>query len=90
MKKIDKKREEYIEEVLVELGEDLSNFQMTVDKKEKTIQKYIRLLKLVEIEYQRVFNENKSLKQEIELFKKQNQIEKQKTEKIKTNKKTRM
>ena len=90
MKKIDKKREEYIEEVLVELGEDLSNFQMTVDKKEKTIQKYIRLLKLVEIEYQRVFNETKSLKQEIELFKKQNQIEKQKTEKIKTNKKTRM
>ena len=90
MKKIDKKREEYIEEVLVELGEDLSNFQMTVDKKDKRMQENIRLLKLVEIEYQRVLNENKSLKQEIELIKKQNQIEKQTTEKIKTNKKKRI
>ena len=67
-----------------------SNFQMTVDKKDKRMQENIRLLKLVEIEYQRVLNENKSLKQEIELIKKQNQIEKQTTEKIKTNKKKRI
>ena len=63
---------------------------MTVDKKDKRMQENIRLLKLVEIEYQRVLNENKSLKQEIELIKKQNQIEKQATEKIKTNKKKRI
>lgn len=63
---------------------------MTVDKKDKRMQENIRLLKLVEIEYQRVLNENKSLKQEIELIKKQNQIEKQTTEKIKTNKKKRI
>ena len=43
---------------------------MTVDKKDKRMQENIRLLKLVEIEYQRVLNENKSLKQEIELIKK--------------------
>ena len=63
---------------------------MTADKKDKRMQENIRLLKLVEIEYQRVLNENKSLKQEIELIKKQNQIEKQTTEKIKTNKKKRI
>ena len=63
---------------------------MTVDKKDKRMQENIRLLKLLEIEYQRVLNENKSLKQEIELIKKQNQIEKQTTEKIKTNKKKRI
>ena len=63
---------------------------MTVDKKDKRMQENIRLLKLVEREYQRVLNENKSLKQEIELIKKQNQIEKQTTEKIKTNKKKRI
>ena len=63
---------------------------MTVDKKDKRMQENIRLLKLVEIEYQRVLNENKSLKQEIKLIKKQNQIEKQTTEKIKTNKKKRI
>ena len=85
-----KKREEDTEEVLVKLENFFSNFQMTVDKKDKRMQENIRLLKLVEIEYQRVLNENKSLKQEIELIKKQNQIEKQTTEKIKTNKKKRI
>ena len=78
---IKKKREEDTEEVLVKLENFFSNFQMTVDKKDKRMQENIRLLKLVEIEYQRVLNENKSLKQEIELIKKQNQIEKQTTEK---------
>ena len=87
---IKKKREEDTEEVLVKLEKFFSNFQMTVDKKDKRMQENIRLLKLVEIEYQRVLNENKSLKQEIELIKKQNQIEKQTTEKIKTNKKKRI
>ena len=87
---IKKKREEDTEEVLVKLENFFSNFQMTVDKKNKRMQENIRLLKLVEIEYQRVLNENKSLKQEIELIKKQNQIEKQTTEKIKTNKKKRI
>lgn len=87
---IKKKREEDTEEVLVKLENFFSNFQMTVDKKDKRMQENIRLLKLVEIEYQRVLNENKSLKQEIELIKKQNQIEKQTTEKIKTNKKKRI
>ena len=39
-------------------------------------------MKLAKVEYQNIFNKNKSLKQEIELIKKQNQIEKQKPEKI--------
>ena len=45
-------REQHIEDVLVELEKDLANFQLTVQKKDKTIQEYIRLLKLTKAEYQ--------------------------------------
>ena len=71
-------REEHIEEVLVELEKVLSNFQLTISQKSKTIQGYIKLLKLAKIEQQKIFSKYKSLKQEIELIKKQNQIEKKK------------
>ena len=43
-------REEHIEEVLVELEKVLSNFQLTISQKSKTIQGYIKLLKLAKIE----------------------------------------
>ena len=46
-KKLPKTREQHIEDVLAELKKDFSaNFQLTVQKKDKTIQEYIRLLKL--------------------------------------------
>ena len=45
-KKLPKTREQHIEDVLAELKKDLANFQLTVQKKDKTIQEYIRLLKL--------------------------------------------
>ena len=58
-----KTKEEEIGEILLELEKDLSNFQITVEKKkQKTIQQYAKLLKLTKIEYQRMFEENKKLK----------------------------
>ena len=53
-----------------------ANFQLTVKKKDKTIQEYVRLLKLTKQEYQKLFQENKLLKERI------NSIEKEKIVKI--------
>ena len=50
-----KSREEHMEDVLIELEKDLSNFQITIQKKDKIIQEYIRLLKLTKQEYQKLF-----------------------------------
>ena len=61
-----KTREEQFEEVLLFLEKNLTNFQVTIDKRDKTIQEYIRLLKLTKIEYQKLFNENKILKEKLE------------------------
>ena len=69
-KKRIKAREECTEEVFVKLEKNLSNFQLTIDKKEKKYRNTV-LLKLAKVEYQNIFNKNKSLKQEIELIKKQ-------------------
>ena len=46
-----KSREEHIEEVLLNLEKDLSNFRLRIGKRDKTIQEYIRLSKLPKIEY---------------------------------------
>ena len=62
-KKNQKTNEQHIEDVLVELEKDLANFQLTVRKKDKTIQEYIRLLKLTNADYQKLFEENKVLKE---------------------------
>ena len=62
-KKNQKTNEQHIEDVLAELEKDLANFQLTVRKKDKTIQEYIRLLKLTNAEYQKLFEENKVLKE---------------------------
>ena len=61
-----KTREEQIEEVLLFLEKNLTNFQVTIDKRDETIQEYNRLLKLTKIEYQKLFNENKILKEKLE------------------------
>ena len=71
-----KTREQHIEDVLVDLEKDLANFQLTVKKKDKTIREYFRLLKLTKQEYQKLFQENKLLKERI------NSIEKEKIVKI--------
>lgn len=51
--KTTKTREERIEEMLLNLEKDQSNLKLTIDKKDKTIQEYIRFLKLIKIEYQK-------------------------------------
>ena len=45
-KKKQKTREQHIKDVLVELEEDLANFQLAVQKRDKITQEYVRLLKL--------------------------------------------
>ena len=64
-KKQNKTREQHIEDVLIDLGKDLSNFQLLLQTKDKTIKEYVRLLNLTETEYQKNFNENKQLKEKI-------------------------
>ena len=64
-KKQNKAREQHIEDVLIDLGKDLSNFQLLLQTKDKTIKEYVRLLNLTETEYQKNFNENKQLKEKI-------------------------
>ena len=61
-RKKQKNREEDIEDVLGELEKDLSNFQITVQKKDKTIQESVRLLKLTN---QKLFQENKILEDKL-------------------------
>ena len=61
-----------MEDIIVDLEKVLANFQLTVQKKDKTIQEYVRLLKLTKQEYQKLFQGNKLLKERI------NSIEKEK------------
>ena len=51
--------------MLVELGKDLLNFQIIIQKKDKTIEEYVRLLKLTKQEYQKLFQEYKISKDKI-------------------------
>ena len=64
-KKQNKTRGQHIEDVLIDLGKDLSNLQLLLQTKDKTIKEYVRLLNLTETEYQKNFNENKQLKEKI-------------------------
>ena len=57
-----KSKEKHIDDVLVELEKNLSNFQITIQKR-KTRQQQVRLLKLTKQEYQKLFQENKILKE---------------------------
>ena len=52
-------------EVLLELDKDLSSFKLNIDKKDKTIKEYIRLLALPNKKYQKLFEENKQLKHQL-------------------------
>ena len=72
-KKQQKTREEHIEEVLAELEKDLSNFQFTIQKKDKVLQEYVKLLRIIKIKYQKLFNENEILKEKLEETEKENQ-----------------
>ena len=75
-KKKKKSREEHIEDELVELEKNLSNFQITIEKKDKTIQEHVRLLKLTKQKYQKLFQENKIIKEKLNLIQKENDTKK--------------
>ena len=72
-KKKQKTRVEEITKVLTDLENDLSNFKLNIDKKGKTIKEYIRLLTLAKEEYQKLFEENKSLKEPLERARKKSE-----------------
>ena len=50
--------------MLIELENDLNNFKLSIDQKDKK-KEYIRLLELAKKEYQKVTHENIQLKQQI-------------------------
>ena len=58
-------RKQHIKEVLIKLKKDFGNFQLSIQKKDITIQEYVRILKLTKQEYQKFFQENKLLKEKI-------------------------
>ena len=65
-----------MEDVIVDLGKVLANFQLTVQKKDKTIQEYLRLLKLTKQKYQKLFRENKLFKERINSIEKEKVVKK--------------
>ena len=54
-KKTQNTREQHIEEVLIDLEKDLTNFPLSLQTKDKTIKEYVRLLNLTKTEYQNFF-----------------------------------
>ena len=86
--KIVNTREEHIEKLLLDSKKDLSNFRLTTDKRDKTIQEYIRLLKVTKTKYQKLFNKNKVLKENLEKTKKEKKIIAKKKKKEKKKEKT--
>ena len=63
--------EQHIEDALIDLGKDLLNFQLSLQTKDKTIKEYVRLLNLTKTEYQKIFNENRQLKEKKNLSEKE-------------------
>ena len=51
----EKTREQHIEDVLIDLKKDLSNFQLSLQTKDKTIKEYVRLINLTKTKYQKIF-----------------------------------
>ena len=51
----EKTREQHIEDVLIDLKKDLSNFQLSLQTKDKTIKEYVRLINLSKTKYQKIF-----------------------------------
>ena len=51
---------------------DLSNFQFTIKKQYKVLQEYVKLLKLIKIEHQKLFNKNKILKEKLKAIERKN------------------
>ena len=70
-KKTPKTREQHIEDVLTDLEKNLSNFQLSLQTKDKTIKEYVRLINFTKTKYQKFFNRNRQLKEKIILLEKE-------------------
>ena len=54
-----------IKELLIELEQDLGNFKLNIDQKDKKIKEYIALLELTRTEYKKVVQENNLSKRQL-------------------------
>ena len=72
-----KTKEEEINDILLEIEKDLTNFKLSIDKKDKTIKEYICLLKIAKKEYQKLYQKNRHLKQRLLQARKNYQKDKQ-------------
>lgn len=61
-----KTKEQQIDKIFFDLEKDLSNFEFTIERNDKTIEQYVKLLKLTKAEYQKLQLGNKKLKEKIE------------------------
>ena len=61
-----KTKEQQIDKIFFDLEKDLSNFEFTIERNDKTIEQYVKLLKLTKAEYQKLQIGNKKLKEKIE------------------------
>ena len=61
-----KTKEQQIDKIFFDLEKYLSNFEFTIERNDKTIEQYVKLLKLTKAEYQKLQLENKKLKDKIE------------------------
>ena len=57
-----KAKEEEINEVLIDLEKDLSNFKLNIDGRDKTIKEYIRFLTLAKKSIRNYLRETKGLR----------------------------
>ena len=82
-------RNEQVALVLGELGKDLKgeleNFKIIIEKKDEQLNKFSKILKTTKIEYQKLFKENKDLKNYI-LKQQQQQQQQQEYQKQKQQK----
>ena len=76
-------RNEQVALVLGELEKDIENFRLTIKKKDAQLQKFSRILKATNIEYQKIHKENLELKNYI-ISQKKHEKQKEKLIKKKT------
>ena len=59
-----KTKDNEINDLLTDLEQDLGNFKLNIDQKDKKIKEYINLLALARTEYKKVVQENNLLKRQ--------------------------
>lgn len=72
-----KSKEDHLLEVLEDLEKDLNCSKITLEIKDNHISRYNKILKAAKIEYQKLFNKNKSLIEENKKFKQQKEQQQQ-------------